>query len=118
MPARSVVSAAFRRSGPLRQTRVYLPSYDAFVGCQQEHDEAADGIESADQGNACVGEFDPGIQRSADRLALKVLPVESPVPPWPVGVLTLKQRSLNPLVSFFIDCGRKVATAFDRNNSA
>jgi hypothetical protein len=35
-----------------------------------------------------------------------------------VGILTLKQRSLNPLVSFFIDCGRKVATAFDRNNSA
>jgi DNA-binding transcriptional LysR family regulator len=38
-----------------------------------------------------------------NRFALKVLPVELPVPPWPVVVVTLKNRTLSPLAQLFIE---------------
>jgi DNA-binding transcriptional LysR family regulator len=40
---------------------------------------------------------------------LKVLPVNLPLPAWPVGLLTLKNRTLSPAVQLFIDCAREVA---------
>ena len=46
---------------------------------------------------------------SASRLSLKALPVEVPIEPWPVGIVTLKNRTLSPLAELFIDCARKVA---------
>jgi DNA-binding transcriptional LysR family regulator len=39
---------------------------------------------------------------------LKILPVELPVEPWPVGIMTLKNRTLTPVVKLFIDCAREV----------
>jgi DNA-binding transcriptional LysR family regulator len=39
---------------------------------------------------------------------LKVLPVELPVPPWPVGVMTLKNRTISPVAQLFLDCTREV----------
>jgi DNA-binding transcriptional LysR family regulator len=39
---------------------------------------------------------------------LKVLPVDLPVEPWPVGIMTLKNRTLTPVVKLFIDCAREV----------
>jgi DNA-binding transcriptional LysR family regulator len=45
---------------------------------------------------------------SARRLALKVLPVKSPVPPSPVGILTLKNRAHNPVTQLLIACAREV----------
>jgi DNA-binding transcriptional LysR family regulator len=42
-------------------------------------------------------------------LPLKALPLQSPVPARPVGVMTLKGRSLSPLALAFIDCAREVA---------
>lgn len=38
----------------------------------------------------------------ADRLPLKVLPVELPSRPWPLTILTLKNRSLGPVVEHFL----------------
>jgi DNA-binding transcriptional LysR family regulator len=38
----------------------------------------------------------------ADRFSLKVLPVDLPARPWPVAILTLKARILNPVVEHFI----------------
>ncbi len=40
---------------------------------------------------------------------LKVLPVDLPVPPWAIGVMTLKNRTLTPAVKLFIGCAREVA---------
>jgi DNA-binding transcriptional LysR family regulator len=40
---------------------------------------------------------------------LKVLPVTLPIPPWPVGIMLLKNRTLTPVVQLFIDCAREVA---------
>jgi DNA-binding transcriptional LysR family regulator len=39
---------------------------------------------------------------------LTVLPVALPIEPWPVGVMTLKNRTLAPVVKLFIDCAREV----------
>lgn len=39
---------------------------------------------------------------------LTVLPVDLPVPPWRVGIMTLKNRTLTPAVRLFIECAREV----------
>src|SRR5882757_3732679 len=46
---------------------------------------------------------------SARRLRLKALPVKLRTPPWPVGIVTLKNRTLNPVAQLFIRCAREVA---------
>lgn len=40
---------------------------------------------------------------------LKVLPIEFPSPPWPVGIMTLKNRTQSPVTKIFIECAREVA---------
>lgn len=45
------------------------------------------------------------------RLAgMKVLPVDLPVRPWPVSIVTLKNRTLSPAVERFIACAREAAS--------
>jgi len=56
--------------------------------------------------------------RSVVRLAreqdeLKVLPVEFSTRPSPVVILTLKIRTLSPVVERFIQCTREVSKSFD-----
>jgi len=41
--------------------------------------------------------------------SLKVLPVDFPVRPWPVNIVTLTNRTLSPVVERFIQCARQVA---------
>jgi DNA-binding transcriptional LysR family regulator len=43
------------------------------------------------------------VNLKANQFGLKVLPVELPVRPWPVEVITLKHRTLNPCAQRFID---------------
>jgi len=45
----------------------------------------------------------------ARRTELKILPVELLMAPVPVGIITLKNRTLSPVVQLFIDCVREVA---------
>lgn len=45
----------------------------------------------------------------AHRETLKVLPVDLPVRPWPVAIVTLKNRTLSPTAERLIDYARKVA---------
>jgi DNA-binding transcriptional LysR family regulator len=45
----------------------------------------------------------------AERLALKILPVECPVPSMPVGILRLRNRKPGPVAQLFIDHAREVA---------
>jgi DNA-binding transcriptional LysR family regulator len=40
---------------------------------------------------------------------LKVLPVELPILPSPVGIMTLKRRTLRPVAQLFIERAREVA---------
>ena len=46
---------------------------------------------------------------SAKRLSLKILPVKLAIPPWPVGITTLKDRMLNPVAQLFIACAREIS---------
>src|SRR5262245_5170633 len=39
---------------------------------------------------------------------LKLLPVDFPSPPWPVGIMTLKNRTRSPVTKLFIGCARQV----------
>jgi DNA-binding transcriptional LysR family regulator len=48
----------------------------------------------------------------AERYGLKELPVNLPYQPWPVAIMTLKNRTLSPVVGRFIDCAREVAKTF------
>jgi DNA-binding transcriptional LysR family regulator len=56
------------------------------------------------------GRFITAIPKSiADWYGMKVLPVDLPVRPWPVVMVTLKNRTLSPIVELFLACARDVA---------
>jgi DNA-binding transcriptional LysR family regulator len=42
-------------------------------------------------------------------MELRVLPIELPIAPVPSGIVTLKNRTLSPVVQLFVDNARKVA---------
>ena len=47
-----------------------------------------------------------------ERFSLKALPVDLPPRPWPVTIVTLKNRTLSPVVQRFIECARATAKLF------
>jgi DNA-binding transcriptional LysR family regulator len=49
------------------------------------------------------------LQLDDGRPALKMLPVDMPTKPWPVMILTLKNRTISPTVERFISCAHEVA---------
>jgi DNA-binding transcriptional LysR family regulator len=51
--------------------------------------------------------FNPGLS------ALKELPLRLPLPPWPVVIVTVRNRTLSPAVERFIACAREVAQAMN-----
>lgn len=53
----------------------------------------------------------------AKHLQLKMLPVELPTFPRPIGILTLKNRMQSPLVQLFIDRAREVAKPLAKGQS-
>jgi DNA-binding transcriptional LysR family regulator len=46
-----------------------------------------------------------------NRLGLKILPIDMPKRHWPVILVTLKNRTLSPVVERFVECAREVAKA-------
>ena len=50
-----------------------------------------------------------GLGFSTPRTDLKVLPVNLSMAPVPVGIVTLKNRTLSPVVQLFIEQAREVA---------
>jgi len=47
------------------------------------------------------------LRANADYFGLRVLPIDLPAKPWPVAIVTLRNRTLSPIVGRFIDCVRK-----------
>ena len=43
------------------------------------------------------------------RLGLKVLPVRLPIPAHPFGIATLKNRTVGPLATLFVECARSLS---------
>jgi DNA-binding transcriptional LysR family regulator len=61
-----------------------------------------------------TGDFITAFPRSvmdlhAERFALRALPVDLPARPWPVRLLTVRNRTMSPIVERFIACARDVA---------
>jgi DNA-binding transcriptional LysR family regulator len=52
------------------------------------------------------------IRFSEKRLMIAELPVKLPVQPPPVGIVTLKNRTISPVARLFIDCARAVVKPF------
>src|SRR5438874_13510908 len=50
--------------------------------------------------------------------SFKVLPVDLPVRPWPVNIVTLKNRTLSPVVERFIECARDFTRSMGKGRSA
>jgi DNA-binding transcriptional LysR family regulator len=53
---------------------------------------------------------------SAKRMSLKILPIELPIRPGPVGIVTLKNRMLSPVAELFVDCAREIAKSLAKKN--
>ena len=57
-----------------------------------------------------VGHFgDRLLHFYASRFALKKLPVELPIQPFAVAIVTLKNPTISPVAQLFIECAREVA---------
>jgi DNA-binding transcriptional LysR family regulator len=46
---------------------------------------------------------------SGNRWALKTLAVDLGIPPWPIAITTLKNRTISPVARLFIECAREVS---------
>jgi DNA-binding transcriptional LysR family regulator len=46
---------------------------------------------------------------SANRLAFKILAVDLGIPPWPIAITTLRNRTINPIARLFIECAREIS---------
>jgi DNA-binding transcriptional LysR family regulator len=53
---------------------------------------------------------------SGSRLGLKALPVDIVIQPGPIGIITLKNRTISPVAHLFIDCVRKLSAPFSKIN--
>jgi DNA-binding transcriptional LysR family regulator len=57
-----------------------------------------------------VGHFGDGLLYFfAKRFAVKKLPIELPLAPFTIAIITLKNRTISPVAQLFIDCAREVA---------
>jgi DNA-binding transcriptional LysR family regulator len=68
-----------------------------------------------------TGRFVSIIQGSVMRFSLntpafKVLPIDMPTTRRPIGVITLKNRTLSPVAQLFIDCAHEVAKTLTKRN--
>jgi DNA-binding transcriptional LysR family regulator len=57
----------------------------------------------------CVGHFGDGLLHFfTHRFAVKRLPIELPIKPFAVAIVTLRNRTLSPMAQIFIDCAHEV----------
>lgn len=49
---------------------------------------------------------------------LKELPVKLPIASGPIGIMTLKSRTLSPVAQLFIDCARRLARPLEKRRSS
>jgi DNA-binding transcriptional LysR family regulator len=61
-----------------------------------------------------TGDFITTLPRSvlhlyANRFSLKVLPLDFPARPWPVSIITVKNRTLSPVAERFIECAHEAS---------
>jgi DNA-binding transcriptional LysR family regulator len=69
------------------------------------------------------GQFITALPRSnlvleGDQFLLKALPIDLAVPPWPVTIVTLKTRTVSPLVERFVECAHQLARSLSGKSRA
>jgi DNA-binding transcriptional LysR family regulator len=57
---------------------------------------------------------DSVLRYTAKPYSLKVLPIDLRIKPWPIAILTLKKRTIGPVVQLFIDNLRATARTLSR----
>jgi hypothetical protein len=60
--------------------------------------------------------FASNVRLSGKRLSMKALPVDLPIRPVHIGIVTLKDRTISPTARLFIECARKIAKPFAKCN--
>jgi DNA-binding transcriptional LysR family regulator len=58
------------------------------------------------------------VQLSGARLGLKPLPVKFLIQPGPIGIVTLKGRTISPVAQRFIDCARKFVKSLEKGKKS
>ena len=58
------------------------------------------------------------LEFSPQRSTFRALPVELPIPPWPVTITTMKKRTISPIAQFFFKCAREVAKPLHARSAA
>ena len=98
-PVGALVYEAFRRSGlPTPQSIVTAPS--APFTC---------GLIASGQYLGVLGQM--FLSAYAPPGSVNVLPVKLPIRQWPTSILTLKNRTPNPVTKLFIECAQQVANS-------
>jgi DNA-binding transcriptional LysR family regulator len=101
----SLIAEAFRSSG-LRMPRIAMTTTTAHLLFRL--------LESG----RFVGHFgDRLLNFYAERFALKRLPIELPIEPFSVAIVTLKNRTISPVAQLFIDHAREVAATLAKRQS-
>jgi DNA-binding transcriptional LysR family regulator len=99
-PIGSLVASAFPASGP----RVAVTATTTHLLFQL--------LESG----RFIGHFGDGLLHFHEkRFALKMLPIDLPVAPFAIAVVTLKNRTISPVAQLFIDCAREVTKSLPRS---
>ena len=99
---RSFVAAAFRAKGlPMPRTKVTTFSYSVY--------------QSLFATGKFIGALGGLAVLSGNQAGLKALPVETPVWPWPVAIITLKHRTLSPAVQRFVEHVRAFVTSLPQH---
>jgi len=107
-----------------------LPPLDSLIGTLVADAFRARGMKFPPAGAACgtasflcaylprgsfLGTMPASLLRFGANLPyLKVLPVTLPIPPWPVGIMSLKNRTLTSVVQLFVECAREVTKHMGR----
>jgi DNA-binding transcriptional LysR family regulator len=66
----------------------------------------------------CVGHFGDGLlEFFTHRFAVKKLPIELPIQPFAVAIVTLKNRTISPVAQLFIDCAHEVVMPLAKRQS-
>jgi DNA-binding transcriptional LysR family regulator len=101
---RSIMAEAFQSKG-LAPPKLGVRSYSVF---QRLNLLATDRFIGAESGNT--------LRFNVDRFPLRVLPVDFDAGSWSTAIVTLKNRTISPVVRTFIECVREVSRPMTTGN--
>lgn len=92
-----LVEQAFRANG------LDMPRYSAMTSSIQVHSALLN------SGRYLSTLPSSALHFTSKQLALKILPVDFGIPPWPIAITALKNRTESPVARVFVECAREVS---------